>query len=154
MDDRGGFVTDILIGFVLFCVAVIAAVCIIKLYDEHFYGKKSEVYSRVAKMEATVREFDRLLNSNIATVGKCNQNVEEVKKDMFCLTGKVDKTDEQLDNLQEHCAKLRDSQIDLRELLSKKRPIHRHDPIVISVHSGKVKELIPKLKKQLEELKQ
>lgn len=154
MDDRGGFVTDILIGFVLFCVAVIAAVCIIKLYDEHFYGKRAEVFKIAKAAETKVLELEKLLNSNIMTVGKCNMAVEEVKKDLFCLTGKIDKTDEQLDNLQDHCAKLRESQIDLREILSKKRPIHRHDPIVISVQSGKVKDIIPKIKKQLEELKQ
>lgn len=82
---------------------------------------------------SAIMDLTKLINSNISTVGNANLAITELKKDLVCFTNKVDRTDQELDNLQEHCIKLRESIIDVREIVASKRPIHRHDPISVTI---------------------
>lgn len=104
---------------------------------------------------SAIMDLTKLINSNISTVGNANHAITEVKKDLVCFTEKIDRTDQELDNLQEHCVKLRESIIDVREIVASKRPIHRHDPIQVTLSPGILNpEMVKKTKKQIKEFEQ
>ena len=76
-----------------------------------------------------------------------SQNLKQ-KETITCFAEKLDKLGEDVDNVQEHCAKLRESQMLLREQLSNKRPITRFQgPIQVEFiqsaksNAKKIKEL-------------
>lgn len=122
--------------------------------DSHKLTEEFNQY-KVSTTNAII-DLRNTLNSNIQTVGNANLSIDKVRKDLACYTEKVDKSDREIENLQEHCYKLRESVIDVREIVAGKRPIHRHQPISVTIAPEVLKpgEIIKKVKKQLKDFEQ
>lgn len=137
----------------LFVCAVVAAFVIIKMQDERLFGNRSRLFEKIRAIELRQTDAEKTINSNILTVAKANMAISEVKKDLVCFTAKLDKNDAELDNLQEHCVKLRESIIDVKEVVASKRPVIRMPEIKILLptevfRAGELK----KVKAQIKEL--
>jgi peptidoglycan hydrolase CwlO-like protein len=119
--------------------------------DSHKLTEEFNQY-KVSTTNAII-DLRNTLNSNIQTIGNANVAIEKLRKDLACYTEKVDKSDKEIENLQEHCIKLRESIIDVREVVAGKRPIHRHQPISVTISPQVLKpgDMINKVKKQLKD---
>lgn len=158
---------DILYWVVIFTCSIASAYYIIKLNDERLFGNKSSMYRRMDEIAKKNSELEKLINANIVSVGLANAKSDEIKKDLACFTAKIDKRELEIndklassrtdyDNLQEHCVKLRESIIDVKEIVAGKRPLHRHEPITIMLAPDLLKrgDTIKKVKKQMKEFEQ
>lgn len=158
---------DILYWVIIFTCSIASAYYIIKLNDDRLFGNKSEIRRELKAANEEIKFLRGLIHANIDSVGKANGRVDEIKKDLACFTAKIDKRELEIndklassrtdyDNLQEHCVKLRESIIDVKEIVAGKRPLHRHEPITIMLAPDLLKrgDTIKKVKKQIKEFEQ
>lgn len=140
-------------GILVYMFGVLSCWAVITFKTGHDSSKLTEQFNQYkVSTTSAIMDLTKLVNSNIQTVGNANVAIEKIRKDLVCYTEKIDRTDKEIDNLQEHCARLRESIIDVREVVASKRPIHRHDPIQINLphglvlQKGTVKEIKNKMK--------
>ncbi len=146
---------DYLVPVLLWVVGVISCYLVIT----YTTGKKSaqltdDLGRHIIESNRRLSSMEKLVNSNIQTVANANAKIEKLQADLVCYTGVADKRDleykeineevnNELDNLLEHCAKLKEQLIDQRELISKLRPVHKH---TYTIDVGLAKEINKKLK--------
>lgn len=150
--SEGKEMTTLLFIFVGCAVIMFAAIYVYNQKESTAFHKTQE---QIAELKIKVRDLEALLTSNISTVGSSNLKVKELEMKVTCFTDRVDKAEAEVDHLQEHCAKLRESHITLKELLSRKRPVTKiQGPIEIQVVTPqqKLKADAAKVKKQIKEL--
>lgn len=147
---------DILTGFLIYAAGIGSCWIAMTYKTGQETHKLTEEFNQYkVSTTSAFEDIRKTLNSNIQTVGIANLAITEVKKDLACYTEKIDRTDQELDNLQEHCVKLRESIIDVREVVAGKRPIHRHQPIQVTLSPGILNpEMVKKTKKQIKEFEQ
>jgi len=148
---------DISTGILIYAFGVLSCFAVISYTTGKSSNKLTEEWNayKVSNTNA-IMDLTKTLNSNIQTVGNANVAIEKIRKDLVCYTEKIDRTDKEIDNLQEHCYKLRESLIDVREIVAGKRPIHRHQPISVTIAPEVLKpgDTIKKIKKQMKEFEQ
>ena len=131
---RGNEMEMIIFVFVACIMTMFAAIWV--------YNKKDDsAYALVNRELLVVKHQLKEISFEIS------QNLKQ-KETITCFAEKLDKLGEDVDNVQEHCAKLRESQMLLREQLSNKRPITRFQgPIQVEFiqsaksNAKKIKEL-------------
>lgn len=144
-------------GFLIYAFGILSCYAVMTYKTGHDSDKLTEQFNQYkVSTTSAFEEMKKTLNSNIQTIGNANIAIEKVRKDLACYTEKVDRTDAELDNLQEHCVKLRESIIDVREIVAGKRPIHKHQPISVTIAPGMIHsgEIIKKVKKQIKDFEQ
>lgn len=150
--SEGKEMTTLLFIFVGCAVIMFAAIYVYNQKESTAFHKTQE---QIAELKIKVRDLEALLTSNIGTVGNANLKVKELDMKVTCFSNQVDKAEAEVEHLQEHCAKLRESHITLKELLSRKRPVTKiQGPIEIQVVTPqqKLKADAAKVKKQIKEL--
>ena len=131
---RGNEMEMIIFVFVACIMTMFAAIWV--------YNKKDDsAYALVNRELQVVKHQLKEISFEIS------QNLKQ-KETITCFAEKLDKLGEDVDNVQEHCAKLRESQMLLREQLSNKRPLTRFQgPIQVEFiqsaksNAKKIKEL-------------
>lgn len=144
-------------GILIYMFGVLSCWAVITFKTGHDSSKLTEQFNQYkVSTTSAIMDLTKLVNSNIQTVGNANVAIEKIRKDLVCYTEKIDRTDKEIDNLQEHCYKLRESLIDVREIVAGKRPIHRHQPISVTIAPEVLKpgDTIKKIKKQMKEFEQ
>lgn len=129
---RGISMTTILIIFVA-CIILFAAT--LYLNEERNKSDYTLVMSQLNTMRVTNKALDERLTANIQTIGNNNIKTRELAQEVETLS-------KEIDSLQVYCAKMKDSQVDLQDQLSKKRPVHVHKHtgmIPIEVYTPSVK---------------
>lgn len=144
---------EVLLSIFVGCAVIMFAA--IYVYNQKESTAFHKTQEQITELKVKVRELETLLTSNISTVGVANMKVKELDMKVTCFTDRVDKAEAEVDHLQEHCAKLRESHITLKELLSRKRPVTKiQGPIEVQVVTPqqKLKSDAAKVKKQIKEL--
>lgn len=156
---RKGAEMDTLIFIFIGCALIMFSA--IWVYNNKESTAFHETQKKIVEQSVRLKELENLLTSNISTVSSANLRVKSLEEKIICFTQKIDSTELEVDHLQEHCAKLRESQIDIKNILSNKRPVIKVTaPIPVEVVSkpevaGKPDPtLIKKIKKQLKEVSQ
>lgn len=144
-------------GILVYIFGILSCWAVITFKTGHESSKLTEQFNQYkVSTTSAIMDLTKLVNSNIQTVGNANLSIDKVRKDLACYTEKVDKSDREIENLQEHCYKLRESIIDVREIVAGKRPIHRHQPISVTIAPEVLKpgDTIKKIKKQIRDFEQ
>lgn len=150
---RRGAEMDSLIFIFIGC-AIIMFVAI-WVYNQKESTAFHETQKKIVEQNVKIKSLEDLLNSNISTVAQANTRIKSLEEKLVCFTGLVERSAEQVDNLQEHCARLREGQITIREMMAKKRPITKvQGPIEIQIVTPqqKIKADAAKVKKQIKDL--
>lgn len=152
MFSKGNEMMSLLFIFIACVVTMFAAIYI---YNKTESTAFHETQKKIQEQAVKLKELEGLLSSNIGTVAVANTRVRSLEEKMICFTEKVDKAESEVDHLQEHCAKLRESQISIKDMLSNKRPVIKvTTPIPVEVVGKTDPTLIKKIKKQLKEVSQ
>lgn len=143
-------------GFIFFLLGVVCFLGMFYFYNKKEDGKYSKTLESVKAAEAKVRVLENLINSNIQTVALCNQRVTDVEKLIESVKETCKTLDFDIDALNARSEKLKESQIELQDKLSRKRPvITLSQPLSVEVTKGSgVKELIKESGKKAKELGQ
>lgn len=150
---RKGAEMDSLIFIFIGCSIIMFAA--IWVYNNKESTAFHETQKKIVEQNVRIKALEDLVNSNITTVAVANTRVKSLEEKVTCFTNLVDKTQDEIDNLQEHCAKLREGQITIREIMSKKRPVMKmQGPIEVQIVTPqqKIKADAIKVKKQIKEL--
>ncbi len=118
--SKGKEMTSVILVFVACAILMFAAIYI---YNNQESTAFHETQKKILEQAAEIKALDSLLTSNIGTVATLNTRVKSMEEKLVCYSGKIEKAERDVDHLQEHCAKLRESQIDIRNMLSSKRPV-------------------------------
>lgn len=148
---------DLGTGVLIYAFGILSCYAVMTYKNGHETHKLTEQFNQYkVSTTSAFEDLRKTINSNIQTVGNANLSIDKLRKDLACYTEKVDRNDSEIENLQEHCIKLRESIIDVREIVASKRPIHRHDPISVTIAPEVLRpgDTIKKIKKQMKEFEQ
>jgi len=104
-------------------------VCVFMMFGAMWiYSKKEntayhQTLSLVNALQTKIKAQEDLLNSNISTVAGWTKRIKDYEDQVVNFKGVVSKGQEEIDKLQDHCAKLRESQIQTKDMVSGKRPV-------------------------------
>jgi uncharacterized protein YoxC len=121
------------------------------MYDKQFFGNRSKFEEKlvnqkseiellrqeVKSLKESVNEYCKtVLSTNEACkklLDKQNLLADQVKNDSVFVLKSIEKACAEVDNVHEYCDRIRQQQHELSEKLSSKRPVHKHEPINITV---------------------
>jgi FtsZ-binding cell division protein ZapB len=139
----------------VFVACIVTMFAAIYVYNQKESTAFHNTHKMILDLSVKVRELEALLTSNITTIAQSNLKVKELEHKIICFTGVVESNQKEIENLQEHCAKLREGQIQIRDKIAGKRPILKvTTPVPVQVVSPSSPELIKKVKKQMKGLSQ
>ena len=140
--------TSILIIYIASSLVMFVAIYIYNNQEKTAFHKTQEI---LALQNKKVLELDGLIASNISTVATANARIKEMETKLTCYTQLMNQGAQEIEDLQEHCAKLRESQINIKDMLSNKRPsIKLTVPVPVSIQANP--ETVKKIKSQLKGL--
>lgn len=117
-----------IVGFIL----GVAIAYILMRFDYNQDLKKTnqivqDLQKKILEIDSISKETSKLIASNIATVGanslKVNNFVEQFEKACKVLEEEQKDTAAEINNIQVYCTKMKQAQIELQDILSKKRPV-------------------------------
>ena len=125
-------------------------VCVLVMFAALYFYTRSEktIYhatmARLSSLEGRLKILEDLVHGNLSTVSSSNLKIKAFDEKMTSMS-------DEINNFQEHLTKVREQQIKLREILSRKKKTVTLDlsPTLIAAFSGKAKDL----SKQIKELK-
>lgn len=141
MQKLRGVIMEVLYFLAQVLAASAIVLAVLKFYDDKIFSNKLDLISRIdsannraAAAVDMANKANSLVNVNSNTVGKAYALVEKTRADLFCENGLLDTRDAKLrtefkeletvmDNVQEYCMKLRENQMDFKEILAGRRPI-------------------------------
>lgn len=144
-------------------MAFIFILCIVTMFAAMWvYNKKEdtafhETLSKLNKVQAELKTAQDSLNEQRTMVANQNLKIKEFEEKLICANDELKKFKVEVDNLQEHCARIREQQLDLKEKLANKRPVIKiEQPIMVDVIKQPKADpkLMNKIKKQLKEVSQ
>lgn len=142
--SKGDPMSSVLLFFLAGVVCLFAAVWIYSKSEDTAYHKVLETYNRLVGEYNTVKTANEVLT-------KSN---EELTSRIVTLTGQIEAQSAQMAEVvkdceaaQSHCAKLRESMIDLQDKVSKKSPVHKFEgPILVEIVKGFPSDASPRNK--------
>lgn len=143
-------------GFIFFLLGVVCFLGMFYFYNKKEDGKYNQTLEIVKVAEAKVKSLEKLINGNIETVSLCNRRVTEVEKLIDSVKDTCKTLDFDIDALNARSEKLKETQIELQDKLSRKRPvITLSQPIPVEVkNGGGINSLIKQSSKKAKELGQ
>lgn len=124
--------------FGFFLAGVVCFFGMFYFYNKRENGDYKKTLKLVETVEAKVLALDKLINSNIQTVALCNQRVTGVEASIASVKEECKVLDFDIDALNARSEKLKESQIELQDKLSRKRPvITLSQPIPVEVTEKK-----------------
>lgn len=158
MLKRGDEMSVLLMIFVGCIVVMFVSIWVYnKKEDTAFHDTMKEL----SEVKYQLKQAQESIDSNRTTVMNQNTKINELENKVLCASDELKKFKVEIDSLQEHCAKIREQQIQLKDQLASKRPVLKiTTPIPVSVvpaqrqPPGPNPETIKKLKKQLKEVSQ
>ena len=105
-----------LVVFLVFIACVIVFTLVLFLIEMKETSKYDAVTADIKQFRNQQEEFKQLVNKNVQSIGSNVVLVKEFQTKMIDLETEVN-------NLQVYCTKLKGSQINLQDQLSKKRPV-------------------------------
>ena len=144
------------ISAIVFILGAILLIGSVYIYSRSDYSAYTATLASINTCKADIKRIEGLINSNIQSVALNNTlvmsletKVKEVKED--CKMNAYD-----TDALNARCEKLKESQIDLQDKLSKKRPILKLiQPVSVDIvekQESKVKSIIRESSKKSKDL--
>ena len=128
------------ISAVIFILGVIALISAVYINSKSDSTAFQDTLKKISFIEGKYKDLEKVLNSNITSVGNMNVRLESMLESNKKTVASCESVDKDIVSLHQYCAKLKDSEIDLREKLSKKRPIIKFDtPITFEVVQREVK---------------
>lgn len=149
---KGKEMETVLFIFIGCAILMFAAIFI---YNRNESTAFHESQKQILDLRLKIKELETLLTSNISTVAQGNMRLKLLDEKVICYTGHVDRAMEDVDNLQEHCAKLRESQISIKEMIASRRPITKiQGPIEVQIVTpqAKLKADAQKVKNQIKDM--
>ena len=134
------------VGIVIFILGFLMIVASIYVYSSKDHSAYQEVLETVTKQQAKIADLDKLISSNILSVGNCNVKCDEVEKKIEKLSESCKDNESSIVNLQVFCTKMKETQIDMQDKISNKRPVLKFmQPVPVEIVDKKgrgVKALI------------
>lgn len=143
--------TDIILWCAIFATLVLTCFLIFRMYDKQFFGNRSAFDTRLTNQKSEVEmlrmevkglkdsleAYCKMVRSTneagLKLLEKQNLLADSVKNDLLFMNKNVEKMCAEVDNVQDYCDRIRQQQHDLSEKMSMKRPVHKHEPISITV---------------------
>lgn len=155
---KGDEMTSLMLIFVGCIVVMFVSIWVYnKKEDTAFHDTMKEL----SEVKYQLKEAKDQIDSNRTTVMNQSTKIQELESKVLCASDELKKFKVEIDNLQEHCAKIREQQILLKDQLANKRPVLKvTTPIPVQVVPSVKQapqpnpETIKKLKKQLKEVSQ
>lgn len=145
----------------MYIMAFILGVVVTYLLLTYKEGKTTYTLTRKIEMlETRTKSLETSHGQESSKLILLKARNEEIYKNLQChkeeLTRSKGEFDMELDKLQDHCARLREQQIELKDKLASKRPvINISTPIPVSITPTQADpKLMNKLKKQIKEVSQ
>lgn len=100
--------------------SLIAAMYIYSQSDETANAKMLKI---VEAQDQRLKELDKLVTSNVESVGSNNMRVKALDEKVDKVFGICQGNEKLISGLEEYCSKLKGTQIELQDQLSKKSPV-------------------------------
>lgn len=149
--------TSLIFIFVACIVVMFATVWVYnKKEDTAFH----ETLNKLTQTQVELKKVQEELSSHRTVVMNQNVKIKEFEDKVQCAHDELKKFKVEIDNLQEHCAKIREQQIQLKDQLANKRPVLKvTTPIPVQVVGSQTTQkadpkLINKIKKQIKDVSQ
>ena len=153
MLKKGAEMESLIFIFIACIVAMFAAIYVYNKKEDTAYA---ETVSKLTQVSAELKKAQDSLNEQRTLVVNQNLKLKEFEDKITCASDELKKFKVEIDQLQEHCARLREQQIELKDKLASKRPvINISTPIPVSITPTQADpKLMKKLKTQLKEVSQ
>lgn len=131
MKNEGGFMSVSTIVFVIGILACIGAVLIyLKAEDTPFH----KTLEKINAVSGDVKELKTMIENQDKTIKEQNTKIQQAEWELAQMKLVNTETSKECDAAQDHCAKLREGQIELRDMISKRRPVTKiQGPIQIEI---------------------
>lgn len=143
-------------------IILIYVACALTMFGAiYIYSKKedtafSETLNKYQSLQVELKSATDSINAQRTTIMLQADKIKKFEEtiDKFCEEIKKQKIE--IDNLQEHCAKIREQQIELKDKVSSKRPVLKlNQPIEVRFATNSFdQELVKKVKKQMKAVSQ
>lgn len=139
---------EILIAVFVTCICIMVGA--IYLYNRSENTAFHDVLKQL-KVYKSERDVDRVeINSLKGKIDFRDKIIKELSEKISCVESKLKDIKVDVDDVQDHCAKVREQQMQLRDQLSNKRPVIKMaSPLSIQIVDQKT---VNQIKKQLKEV--
>jgi chromosome segregation ATPase len=154
MLKKGDEMTSLVFIFVACIAAMFAAIYVYNKKEDTAY---SEVLSKLSQVKVELKSAQDSLNDQRTLVANQNLKLKEFEEKLTCASDELKKFKVEVDNLQEHCARVREQQIELKNQLANKRPVLKvTTPIPVQIQSIATPKadtkMVKRIQKQLDGL--
>lgn len=111
------------ITIILFLFGAGALMASVFVYSKHDDTAFTQTLMTIKTLQGRVNELEKLLQSNIQTVGSCNIKCDSVIKMVETVSKNCEDLHNETGDLQAMCLKLKEKDMELQEKISSKRPI-------------------------------
>jgi septal ring factor EnvC (AmiA/AmiB activator) len=148
MLKKGAEMESLIFIFIACIVAMFAAVYVYSKKEDTAYH---ETKVELLKVQATLKSAQDSLNQQRTLVVNQNLKIKEFEEKLVCASDELKKFKVEIDNLQEHCARIREQQIQLKDQLANKRPVLKvTTPIPVQIQSITTPKPDPKMVKRIQ----
>jgi len=146
---KGDEMSVVIFVFIACIVAMFGAIWIYNKSEDTAYAS---TVKKLQSVEADLKQANTQWESAKNIALQQGLKITELESKVTCAQDELKKFKVEIDNLQDHCARIREQQIQLKDQLANKRPVLKvQQPIPVQVVDPK---LMNKVKKQMKEVSQ